>query len=202
MTTPTPVIAGAWRIAIRQRYLGQPVTNVFGFLANVGSQVTPGVATGLAQQHADAWRNHVLPALSNALTLEGALVYSLQDDTVAGQANLTATGGQAAATNGGAVTSAICANTRLSTGRRGRRFQGRTGLAGLNEADIDGNSLTPAAVSRLELALSGWTTQVNSGNQTVPGLLCVISEVAPGFATPVTRTGVSTRIGTRVARLR
>lgn len=202
MTSPDPVIAGAWRVVIKGTYLGKPVYNSLGFLGNVGQPVTVAAAQQIADDFSLAWRTHVMPALSDAYSVNSVSTYSLQDLTIGALNATTGAGGQSAATNGGAVTSALCANVRLTTGRRGRSFRGRTGLTGLNEGDVQGNELVAGTQSRITLAFSNFRSDIGDDATNIPGSLAIVSFAGPGYCTPVTSHGVAATVGTRVARLR
>lgn len=206
MTSPTPVIAGAWRLVVRGEYLGRAVYNSLGWLGDVGQAPSAAFAQDLAAHTRDRWIATILLQQSGAYILREVATYSLQDGSVSGAVTASAQGARAVASTRQPLSSAICAKVSLSTGRRGARFRGRTGICGITEEDIEGNTLSSTYVTNMGSVVSQFrvsmeSVPINGGQAQQQGSLAVISE-RYALATPVTSAVLQSTIGTRVARLR
>lgn len=204
MTTPAPFEDAAYRIVLQHEYHGRKVYNSLGWKQDAGDFTDAATAQQLASKVTTEWTNNVMNRLHADLVFKGAIVYSMQDPTIGVAVSTNAAGQESTGVAGQSLHVGLCARVKWVTGKRGRRFQGRTGLAGIAENHVVGESLTPEKQTNLAAGLSAFFVNmqtVGPSGAAVPGGLAVISETY-GIATEAISSTVESGIGTRVARFR
>jgi hypothetical protein len=203
---------GFYSATIEGIWHSQVVNNVLGIRGP--GDVPGGVqADDVARRVRNAWQSSLMPLLSSGYVLTGVNVVSATNPEVGGF--ISATGGGPDNTEG--VTGLVAAGVQIRTGLRGRAFRGRTGIPGLTEPMVAGNFLTAAARNNLQGGMDAFRGAL--GGPTAPDTevyeLGVISRfkgvdangvpiprVGGPIFTPSISVDVSSRISSRVSRLR
>jgi hypothetical protein len=201
-----------FRVTIEATYLGQVVNNVIGVR---GADAVPAgeQAIDLANLVAQYWPQTVMGEISAQYSFTGVNVVSATNPDV-GAFKVGAGVGQ---NPNDPISGAICAAVEVRTALRGRAFRGRTGIAGMVETSVSGNTLVEAPRANLENAVILFRTRLMTpiAPRTESfewGVISVYKGIGPEGAplprpggpifTPSTSVGVRARVGTRVSRLR
>jgi hypothetical protein len=144
--------------------------------------------------------------LSTQYLLTGATAQSIFGTEATADAGLSSSGGNTDAP----YTGLACAKVSLRTALRGRAFRGRTGIAGLTEGQVAGNTLVESTRAALETEFGNFIAALSIGSG--PGYtslrLGVLSTRVNGVLRPlpifteVTSHSVAATIGSRESRLR
>jgi hypothetical protein len=196
-----------YRVTVTGQLLGQVINNVLAFDDQIGGSPNQQDAAFAAKRVSDQWAADIIPALSAQYVLTGAVARTLGLAGTQGDHATSTAGGQA----GDPYSSAIAAKVNILTGIRGRSFRGRTGIAGLLETQVSGNTYVEASRSDMQVRFNRFVATLKTApaaGSGVPLFLGVISEefarvkrAAPIF-TPAVATNVLPVVGTRVSRLR
>jgi hypothetical protein len=202
----------AFSVTIEGTYLGQVINNVLG-IRGAGDVPAGAQAQDLATRVRDHWRDEVMTIVSGSYAMTGVNAVSMTNPEIAGFVAANNSGGSGTDPYSGA----ICAAVQIRTGLRGRAFRGRTGICGLTEDHVSGNSLAATALSSFQARIDGFRNRLLApvAPATEVYELGVISRYKGTAAdgTPVPRIGgpiftpsiavvVAPRVGTRVSRLR
>lgn len=167
------------RVNIQSTYLGQEINNVLGYYA-------PAIPAGndayvaAASAAASAWVARILPLLNTSFRTDQVDVLDMLDQTRGARVSVNENGGTATSEP---LASFVTAKVSFNTGRRGRAYQGRTGLSGLTEARTTGNQLSEAFIALLQPAVDGIIGDLF--NDADASGLAVISTVSNGAPRPV-----------------
>lgn len=206
MTGPFSEFTSSYRVNIVQTYLGRTIVNSLGYRGNEEPFTEDGPADAIASMFRDAWIRTVLKVQHPSVTLTAVDVQSLDDKSYGSRATANAPGAGTASTYLEPLSSALCAKVTLSTGKRGRRFSGRTGMVGLGEGIVLGNELVELRRGQIASEWQALIAGVRTGGleaqpRNLTGNMAVISETYR-LSTPVTSSSVALKMGTRVARFR
>jgi hypothetical protein len=202
----------AWTVVIAGTYLGQIVNNVLGIR---GAGDVPAGTQGqeVARVVNAYWRADIVPLLSSAYQLSGVTAVSMTNPEIGAENVTTDIGGDL----GDPISGAICAPVDIQTGLRGRAFRGRTGLTGLTETGVTGNTIVQLKRDALQNGMTTFRSRLVSPTITDQEAfdLGVISRYkgVDAQGKPLLRPGgpiftnsiavvVRSKVGTRVSRLR
>ncbi len=195
-----------YRVTIEGTLLGQVVNNVMHFGTQDTDVTAPGDAAAVAADAAAAWATNMMPILSTAYVLTGVTATPIFSGGSTGEAAVAASGGNTDA----AYTGLACAKVSLRTALRGRAFRGRTGIAGLTEGQVAGNTIVESTRAAIQTNFANFVGAMNVA--TGPGYVSLSLGVlstrfaggprVPPIFTEVTSFSVASTIGSRESRLR
>lgn len=172
-----------------------------GWLDGTTTNVTR--AQDLADAISLSWQGEFLNDLVDDYVFTGVTVIGIDNPTVTAFNSDTATG----ASTQQPLPQFVVANVALTTGLRGRSYNGRFGIPGMSVADSDsanGNQLNSTAVAVLQGNVSSFIAGLEGAG--INRKLAVVSTISGGtprptpIATAVTTAQVKTPFGSRVSR--
>lgn len=194
-------MAQLWQVTINQTQQGVVINNILHCYS------TGADGDNIADIFSAGWTGFAMDHLCDDLHLVSVDCFDLLDPTAMGHSGETGAG---AVSNVANLPLTVCANVGLLTGLRGRAFRGRTGLAGLYEAQTDDNSpnhLSTEARDAINDDMDAFLAAVNLALDGVAGAVCTASLTVAGaprptpLAVPVSRMSVASLLGTRRSRL-
>lgn len=180
---------------------GQTIDVIMGWLDGTTTSVTR--AQNLADAIRTEWVGNLLPLLVDDYAVTSVEVVGVDDPTIIA----TNTSGATGASTGGPLPEFVVGNVKLSTGVRGRSFQGRFGIPGLPAAVLDsanGNLFSSSALGSYQTAVEDFVNALLGAG--INREMAVISTISGGtprpspIATAVTTVELQPAFGSRVSR--